>query len=141
MSKTLRGGRGICGSTLVDRTDGVGDGTLSGGGVGGLLDCTSRTGGSRVGRCEATSKAFVLGVRPGWPNISDGTESAVEGGPVIDRTGPAGRPGSEDGWTKDGAAGTSCLSNGSKKRFGEASELVGADIGCIVGRRVWLVEA
>lgn len=97
MSNTLRGGKGVCGSTLVDRTDGVGDGILSGGGVGGLFGCTSRTGGSRVGRCEATSNAFVLAVRPGWPNISCGTESVVEGGPVIDRPGADGRTGTVDG--------------------------------------------
>jgi hypothetical protein len=132
LSKTLRGGNGVCGSTLLDRTEGVGDGILSGGGVGGLLDCTSRTGGSRVGKCEATSNAFVFAVRPGWPKISEGTESVVEEGPVIDRKGPPDRTGTVDGWTKDGGTETSCLSNGSKNRFGEARGLEGVDIGCIV---------
>jgi hypothetical protein len=74
----------------------------------------------------------VFAVRPGWPNISDGTESVVEDGPVIDRRDPPGRTATVDGWTKDGGTETSCLSNGSKKRFEEARGLEGVDIGCIV---------
>ena len=60
---------------------------------------------------------------------------------MIDPTGSAGRAGTVEGWTNVSGAGTSCPSNGSKKRWGEVKELAGANKFCIVCVRAWFVEA